>query len=707
MRKQLLSAFAVVLVLGAANAQSYYIIQDEGEVEGYNFQNTSGVTTVMAVPSDEQLSAAQTLPFSWEFFGQSVTQYLVSDNGYITFDLTATVSESNNTSVPDAGGPNNAIYALWDELDLQAGAGTPDQVRSWTYGAAPSRTHVIQWYSATQIASGTWVYATILIHEGGDFDIIHEYASGASTASFTVGCEDASGTEGVQVSGSPNYTYPATGSTGPEDDVVFHFISGTQPTIDPKLHSVAIPAFASPDGSREITGEVKNYGSAAITSYDITWTDGTDSYTHTFTAAIPSGGSHSFTHPDQVKVAAGSTANITVTVEVAGDEDLTNNSLDGESEGFIFVPSKAVVGEEATGTWCGWCPRGHVFMEYMEDTYGDEWIGIAVHNSDPMTITEYDNWMGGKIGGYPSGLVNRDAVEADPTEFEARFLEEIQDFGYANIQVMPLIDSDDKVTIKVRMHFATEMSANLRLVLMIVEDGLTGTTSSWNQTNYYSFQSQNIALSGAGHNWQTEPNPVPAADMVYNDVARELLNGVNGDDDMFTAAVSENDIIRHELEIAQWDADFNKDNSRIVAMLIDENTDKIINAAESGLLDYEEVVSGGETIYIIEGDTYELWDGDLVPLAVQDAPETEALVSVYPNPSNGVLNIQLNTTERAEILLADMTGKIVFNTTYTGTSTVNGVSGVQLNATDLGAGVYNLIVKTGETTAVSRVSIIK
>ena len=23
-------------------------------------------------------------------------------------------------------------------------------------------------------------------------------------------------------------------------------------------------------------------------------------------------------------------------------------------------------------------------MEYMEETYEDEWIGIAVHNSDPM-----------------------------------------------------------------------------------------------------------------------------------------------------------------------------------------------------------------------------------------------------------------------------------------------------------------------------------
>ena len=60
---------------------------------------------------------------------------------------------------------------------------------------------------------------------------------------------------------------------------------------------------------------------------------------------------------------------------------------------------KVVVGEEGTGTWCQWCPRGAVFMDKFANDFGQYWAGIAVHNNDPMTVADYDAGIGALIGG--------------------------------------------------------------------------------------------------------------------------------------------------------------------------------------------------------------------------------------------------------------------------------------------------------------------
>ena len=60
------------------------------------------------------------------------------------------------------------------------------------------------------------------------------------------------------------------------------------------------------------------------------------------------------------------------------------------SDGF----DRNVVVEEFTGTWCGFCPRGIVGMDYMREKYGDKgFIGIAVHSDDNMETESYYNML--------------------------------------------------------------------------------------------------------------------------------------------------------------------------------------------------------------------------------------------------------------------------------------------------------------------------
>ena len=151
-----------------------------------------------------------------------------------------------------------------------------------------------------------------------------------------------------------------------------------------------------------ISGTVVNNGIADITSFDINWSDGTNTYTETISGVnIPTFGSYDFTHNTNVEI-----DNPTDFVDVdffisningeGDDGDVSNNSLGGARvSGLSFEAPVTVVAEEATGTWCTWCPRGHVFMEQMEEEHGEGFIGIAVHGgstNEPMYIPEYDDF---------------------------------------------------------------------------------------------------------------------------------------------------------------------------------------------------------------------------------------------------------------------------------------------------------------------------
>ena len=60
----------------------------------------------------------------------------------------------------------------------------------------------------------------------------------------------------------------------------------------------------------------------------------------------------------------------------------------------------------------------------MDHDFEGYWQGIAVHNGDPMTNTDYDNGIGTAISGYPSGIVDRGA-DINPADFKEDFLQRI------------------------------------------------------------------------------------------------------------------------------------------------------------------------------------------------------------------------------------------------------------------------------------------
>jgi hypothetical protein len=147
----------------------------------------------------------------------------------------------------------------------------------------------------------------------------------------------------------------------------------------------------------EISGVIENAGTMNITSVDVNWSDGTNTYTETLSGLnMAPFDQESFSFTDKLSIPMGS-ADIDVWLSnVNGngdDENTTNDAAAFSVEGVELEWGRGVVVEEATGTWCPWCPRGTVWMELMDKCYTDNFVGVAVHNDDPMALAAYDSWL--------------------------------------------------------------------------------------------------------------------------------------------------------------------------------------------------------------------------------------------------------------------------------------------------------------------------
>lgn len=184
--------------------------------------------------------------------------------------------------------------------------------------------------------------------------------------------------------------------------------------------------------------------------------------------------------------------------------------------------------EEQTGTWCGWCPRGHVALDLLNKQLGDKVVTLAGHftNSqsqvDPMNIlgdnitsqaeayADYgwvamnlSSMLGG--GGFPGAMFDR-VLAADPYvaanttkgkngtyEFGATALvkalqEQIPseaDFSmtasWANDQ-----NTDIKVDLTTTFNYDRFGSFPYGVAFVLSENGMTGKGVTWKQLNYFS-----------------------------------------------------------------------------------------------------------------------------------------------------------------------------------------------------------------------------
>jgi len=342
-------------------------------------------------------------------------------------------------------------------------------------------------------------------------------------------------------------------------------------------------------GNIEIKGVVRSERDTPITSFDAVYSiDGVEGEVATFDGLnIGFNESYNFTHPVLADITVGE-HNLELKIQNingAGDDDFPgNNMLEADILCVNEIFAKNVVYEEGTGTWCGWCPRGLVGLNTMGHNYTDgSWIGIGVHNSDPMTVPEYDQAIGNFISGYPSGVMNRENV-FDPglSSLEPAYLAAKEEIPLAKIEVTGRTwDAGTRdITVEATSNFAMDLTGtSYNVAMVIVESGLSGTTSQWNQANYYSGGNYGDLIDWDGTNWADLPNPVPASQMVYNHVGRVLVGGWNGVSGTIPADVVYGTPYTYEFTY-NLDSEFDPAEVELVVLLIDANTGVIANASQ-------------------------------------------------------------------------------------------------------------------------------
>lgn len=392
-------------------------------------------------------------------------------------------------------------------------------------------------------------------------------------------------------------------------------------------------------GDFDVSGRIQNLSTGTpLTSFDVAYSaDGVTSDTFSISGiSINSGAFYDFTHNVPFAATAGFH-----TIEVVvfnpneeADESPENNSITSELIAVNEVFPQVVVGEEATGTWCGWCVRGHVALKDLAHNITDgSWIGIAVHNDDPMANTEYDSSLGEYTpSGYPNGIINRIPVEIDPADFQTAYDFVVTNIPFAKVEITSAeMDSETRdLTVDASSIFAMDIqNANYKLSMVVIEDGVTGTASGYNQVNYYAANELPIT-DWEGIDWSTLANPIPATDMIYDHVGRYIVGGFTGATGSVPNSVTYSTPNSYQFTTS-LPAEYDEEEISVAVFLLDVETGQIVNATE-------------KKIDIVVSNT-KIGDSNTVQIA--------------PNPTSGQVTIEGEAG--STITVFDLLGRLVLS----------------------------------------------
>ncbi len=181
-----------------------YVFIDTNEPGGpvFDWTDISTIGTLVDLADDE--SATVALPFTFPFYGNSLTSIKISSNGYITFGTNSGTAPTNQ-AIPNPADPNGIIAGFWEDLDPSVGLG---QIRRFHNVA--TNEFIVQFTNVQRSSSiappgenSSFTFQMILRPTG---EILFKYFSMAGvTDGATVGIESPAGDTGLQVAFNSAY----------------------------------------------------------------------------------------------------------------------------------------------------------------------------------------------------------------------------------------------------------------------------------------------------------------------------------------------------------------------------------------------------------------------------------------------------------------------------------------------------------------------
>jgi len=177
---------------------SYSISTSAGVYEDISGQGIQGVNVSNC---DDCVLAGVLIGFDFNFFDNTYNTINISSNGNLQF--TSTLTTFTNAVIPTAGGINNMIAPLWDDLITTDTSG-PGDVYYLTRGTAPNREFVVSWQNVRQFTTQTSENFQAVLFEGSN-NIEFRYGTitpETPAGDYSNGIENIDGTIGYAVPGA-------------------------------------------------------------------------------------------------------------------------------------------------------------------------------------------------------------------------------------------------------------------------------------------------------------------------------------------------------------------------------------------------------------------------------------------------------------------------------------------------------------------------
>lgn len=257
------------------------------------------------------------------------------------------------------------------------------------------------------------------------------------------------------------------------------------------------------------------------------------------------------------------------------------------------LATRRSVVEEYTGTWCTNCPRGMVGMENLQREFGDRFVGIAVHNDDPMALSAYQSLV---PSGIPKCSMDRSLV-CDPYigvgndyHFHANeaFQYMLEQPAEADITLTARWVDEEQTTIGYRAtstFYLNAAEADYALAFVLTADGLRGNTKEWYQVNGES--GKNTFPDADMDRFRNAPNPVQ--DIEYNHVAIAVQGIGQGVEGSITSPIADAQPQTYSGTLSVRSNSLVQDKSRLTAniLLLNKTTGQVVNAAKTAIAAYD------------------------------------------------------------------------------------------------------------------------
>lgn len=451
-------------------------------------------------------------------------------------------------------------------------------------------------------------------------------------------------------------------------------------------------------------GGVFNAGLTDVTSYTVSWKIGAGApMSQTFTSPpCPSFGKTVFTaFSIPYIVPSVGPKDVAIWVTAAGDTNPLNDTIRTTVIGFAapHMPTKRMFVEELTGAWCGWCPRGIVYMDSLWKMDSAFASIVCVHSkvgqdgmaNDNPTTRIYDTFTNRNMsGGYPSTILDRRKKSLVESAFDDLYQSK-KTFGFAEIGVTQTTTGGllkAKATIKP----AIELSGDNRLELIVTEEGVTGTDWMFQQANAY--HSSTLEMYGCGYNFDDSADIIAPGRIHFRFVARwslpeDLYRYPNGIAGSLPAALHTDSFYSYNFPAITIPSNWNPDRLRCVALLIDNNVESpnygmVLNSATTS---HPPVVGGPTSVTRVNTS------------AVPD-------MTLYPNPSRDEVTASFDLTESTvtDVCIFDALGRMVV---VAPAEQKTGAQHIKISTIELPAGLYTVMLRSGEMRVSRLLSVVK